>query len=179
MEMRFTGAGHRRGMECDDTRTRRNSLWEQRAGVWTMLESQPMGTLDDRHDTDECLRLVGNTLFVIDTPGYPTTLLPAANGSRFSGFTHNGTDEAPAALPRILTHADARQVVLRFSFAEWVIVRSRAEGIRWTPITRQPFVFWHSITWLVRNMANQWVLDPRSAIARGPLRANVINSAPA
>jgi hypothetical protein len=46
--------------------------------------------------------------------------------------------------------------------------------------TPRRFIFWHSITWLIRNVSGQWVLDlPRNRIARGSLSAAIINSAPA
>jgi hypothetical protein len=176
MELRFTISGHRRGIEYDITRTRRNSLWERRAGVWIRLESAPMGTRDDHHDRDECLRLTSNRIFAIDRPGWVNTALPAPAGTIFGGLTAG-----------VGTHADATDVVTRFSFAEWVIARSRAEGISWTPLELPPlrdglprrFVFWHSITWLTRNAAGQWVLNAaRSEIQRGALSAAVINSAP-
>lgn len=179
MELAFTISGHRRGIEYDIVRTRRNSLWERRAGVWTRLESDPMGTNDDPHpDVDECLRLShSNRIFAEDRPGWRNTVLPVPPGSTFGGFTAG-----------VITHADATDVVLRFSFAEWVIARSRGEGIRWTRLELPPrtdgtprrFIFWHSITWLVRDGSGQWVLDlPRNRIARGSLSAAIINSPPA
>jgi hypothetical protein len=168
MELQFTIADHRRGFEYDITRTRRNSLWERRGGVWSNLESNPMGTNDDHHDQDECLRLRNNRIFVIDTPGWIDTVLPRPNGTTFPGFTG------------VSTHADATDIVLRFSFAEWVIARNKAEGIPWTRLEPRRFIFWHSITWLTRNAANQWILDrARSEIERGALSGAVINSAPA
>jgi hypothetical protein len=166
MELRFTISGHRRGVEYDITRTRRNSLWERRAGVWSRLESDPMGTRDDHHDDDECLTPRNNRIFAVDRPGW-STVLPAPDGTLFGGV-------------RSTTHADATDVVLRASFAEWVIARSRPEGIGWTRIEApRPFVYWHSITWLVRNASSQWVLDAaRSRIRLGSLSSRVINSAP-
>ena len=189
MELQFTISGHRAGIEYDITRTRRNSLWERRAvggaGVWTRLESDPMGTNDDHRNVDECLRPRHNRIFAIDRPGWPNSALPIAAGATFGGVQRCGP--AHARVPCAVTHADATDVVMRFSFAEWVIARSLAEGIPWTPLELPPlrdgtprkFVFWHSITWLTRNGAHQWVLDiPHCEIARGPLAASVINSAP-
>jgi hypothetical protein len=68
---------------------------------------------------------------------------------------------------------------LRLSFAEWVIARSRSEGIDWKTISPGPFTFWHSITWLTRNAAGQWVVDAgRSEIEQGSLAASAINAEP-
>jgi hypothetical protein len=175
MELQFTISGHRRGIEYDITRTRRNSFWERRAGVWTCLQSQPMGTRDDRHDADECLIPRSNRIFAIDTPGFPGINLPAPGGMRLRLL--NGT----------VTHPDATDLVQRMSFAEWVIARCRAEGIPWTRLelpamrdgTPRRFVFWHSIIWLTRDGSNRWVLDrARSRIAGGSLSAAIINSPP-
>jgi subtilisin family serine protease len=174
MEIQFTISGHRIGMEYEITRTRRNSLWEHRAGVWTSLESDPMGTRDDHHDHDECLTIRGNRIFVIDRPGWNIPL-PAPSGQIFGGL-------------RAATHADATEVVLRASFAEWAMARNKNEGIPWTPLELPPLpngtprrlFFWHSITWLARNAAGDWVLNAaHSEIRRGSLSATVINSAPA
>jgi hypothetical protein len=129
------------------------------------LEANPMGTRDDHHDTDECLRLRNRRIFVIDSPGW-NLVLPAPDGTTFGGFSAG-----------VATHADATDVVIRFSFAEWVIARNRSEGIPWTRISG--LVLWHSITWLTRDATNQWVLDNRSEIDRRSLSARVINSPPA
>ncbi|HJQ68515.1 MAG TPA: hypothetical protein VKA70_06070 [Blastocatellia bacterium] len=167
MELQFTIAGHRPGMEYDIVRTRRNSFWQRRAGVWTRLQFQPMGTHDDHRDDDECLTPRHNRIFAIDAPGFPDVVLPAANGLRLRLL--NGA----------ITQADARDLVDRKSFAEWVITRNRAEGIPWTRISPGPFTFWHSIVWLTRNGANQWVMDhARSRIRLGALSAAVLNAAP-
>ncbi len=123
MELQFTISGHRPDIWYDVLRTRRNSLWERRTGVWTRLETQPMGTWDDCHSDDECLRPRHNRIFAIDGPGYGI-ILPAPAGTRFAGFT-----------PGVATHADATDVVLRLSFAEWVNARSSAPGSRWTRIS--------------------------------------------
>jgi hypothetical protein len=174
MELMFVLSGHRAGLEYDITRTRRNSLWERRSGVWACLESRPMGARDDHHDDDECLRPTNNRLFAVDRPGWAGVTLPAPAGTIFRGETSSA-------------HADATDVVLRASFAEWVIARSRSEGIPWTPLQLPPqrdgsprrFVFWHTITWLTRNVSGQWVLDrARSRIRRGSLSAATVNSAP-
>ena len=78
MELRFTIDGHRPGMEYDITRTRRDSLWQRRAGAWASLGSNPMGTRDDHHDTDECLSPRGGRLiFAVDMPGWPNLALPS------------------------------------------------------------------------------------------------------
>ncbi len=167
IEMIFTLSGHRAGVEYDITRTRRDSIWERRGGVWTRLDASPMGTNDDHHDGDECLSVRGNRIFVIDTPGF-TNAFPRPAGTIFGTFT-----------PGVTSHADATDIVVRFSFAEWVIARDKANGIPWKAISTGPFVFWHSITWIRTNGAGQWVLDAaRSAIGRGSLSAAVINSAP-
>lgn len=166
MELQFTISGHRPGLEYDITRTRRNSIWERRAGAWTRIESDPMGTNDDHHDRDECLRPRNNRIYVIDTPGFPGAVLPIASGIVFTGLTGAST------------HADATEVVFRLNFGEWAIARSRTEGIPWTRISG--LFYWHSITWLTRNAAGQWVIDrSRCRIAPGSLSAAVINSAPA
>jgi hypothetical protein len=173
MELTFVLSGHRPGLEYDITRTRRHSLWERRAGAWACLEAQPMGTRDDHHDDDECLQPRNNRIFAVDQPGWNVTL-PAPAGTVFPGFTSSA-------------HADATDVVVRFSFAEWVIARSRSEGIPWTPLelpplkdgSRRRFVFWHTIIWLSRDGAGRWVLDrARSRIRRGSLSAATVNSAP-
>lgn len=177
MELRFRIEGHRPGIEYDITRTRRNSLWERRAGVWSRLGSVPMGTNDDHHDDDECLRLTGGFIFAIDTPGWNGIAVPAADGTLFTSGLYG---------PMVTTHADAQDVVSRFSFAEWVIARSKGEGIAWTPLELPPLkdgtarrhVYWHSVMWLTRDGTNRWVIGPRSEIAAGSLSDAVINAAP-
>jgi hypothetical protein len=174
MELRFTLVGHRPGLEYDITRTKRSSLWQRVDGVWERLASVPMGAKDDRHDNDESLTPVNNHIYAIDTPGW-RVVLPAADGMRLRLRNGCRTDTA------------ATEIVRRLSLAEWVIVRDRGAGIPWTPLqlpaqpngTPRRFVFWHSILWLRRNGANQWVLDAaRSRIALGSLSAAVIDSAP-
>lgn len=168
MELIYTVSGHRRGINYDILRTRRNTLFQRRAGAWARLETQPMGTFDDRHNDDECLTLRDGKLYVIDTPGYPGTVLPRANGARFGGLTAG-----------VRTDADATEVLIRFNFAEWVIAKDFLDPAgKWTPISSPMFFRWHSITWLRRNGANQWVLDPRSTIGRGNLAETVIGRAP-
>ena len=178
MELAFTISGHRRGIQYDIVRTRRSSIWERRAGVWKRLESEAMGTSDDPPpDDDECLRLSKSSrLFVEDRPGWRDIVLPRPDGTTLAGMTG------------ARTHADATDIVSRDSFAEWVIARSRSDGIPWTRLALPPvkdstprrFIFWHNIVWLTRDVANQWVLGPsRSEIALGSLSAAVINSPPA
>jgi len=180
MEIRFTLAGHRKGIEYDVLRTVRDSLWERRAGVWTRLARLPMGTGDDRRHLDECLRPVGNRIWVIDTPGWVGFTPPLPDGTTFPY-------DDPRTGNVINSHADATDVVWRLSFAEWVNARSKSEGIGWTKIELPPFkngkarphIYWHSTSWMARNGANQWVIDPRSGIALGALSARVIDTAPA
>jgi len=173
MELAFTIAGHRPGFEYDILRTRRNAIWQRVGGVWSRVGAyDPMGTGDDAGHTDECLRISRtNRIFVIDISGWPFRTLPAPAGFFFTG-------------------AAATEVVLRMSAAEWVSARNQAEGIPWTPLelppfqdgTRRPHIYWHTITWLVRNPAGNpagtWVLGPRSRIQLGSLPETVINSAP-
>jgi hypothetical protein len=181
MELAFTISGHRVGMEYDITRTRRNSLWQRVGGLWTRLESDPMGTGDDpAPDGDECLRLSGsNRIFAIDTPGWWTIALPIAAGRRLGGVSG------------VLADVAATELVYRLSFAEWVIARNRAEATPWTKLQLPPFrngtprqhIYWHSVTRLIRNPAGDatgpWVLGPGNVIQPGSLSATVINSAPA
>lgn len=123
MELRFTIEGHRPGIEYDITRTRRNSVWQRRGGAWTCLSANLMGTRDDHGDDDECLSpREGRFIFAMDRPGWRELALPAPAQPLGAG---------PGG---IATAADAQDVVLRASFAEWVIARSRGEGIAWTPI---------------------------------------------
>lgn len=180
MELQLAINGHRAGFEYDITRTRRNSVWERRAGSWTRLQYFPMGTGDDRHDDDECLRLRGGRIFAIDTPGFPGVILPGPHDLQLH------------LLSGAITHIDATDLVSRFSFAEWPIARNRAESIPWTRLELPPyrdgsprrFIFWHNIIWLTREVPNdtssRWILDrARSRIARGSLSERIINSAPA
>ena len=113
----------------------------------------------------------------MDRPGWPNEVVPSAH--RMPGFTHT------AAHP-VLSDPAATQLVFRASFAEWVQARNRAEGIPWTHLelpafsngTQRTHYTWHSITWLIRNNANQWVVGPRSDIRQGPITRNVLEAAP-
>jgi hypothetical protein len=177
MELRFTIDGHRAGMEYDITRTRRDSFWQRDAGVWSELGSNPMGTNDDHHDNDEWLIPRRGFIYAIDRPGYATLTL--------------GTPATPLGggtlWPGAVTSATAQDVVLRYSFAEWVIARHRGEGIPWTPLELPPmrdgtprrFVFWRCVVWITRDGAGNFVLDvPRCRIERGSFSAAVLNAAP-
>jgi hypothetical protein len=90
------------------------------------------GTNDDPHrDVGECLRPShSNRLFAEDRQGRDTAL-PAPAGTTFGG-PHRG---GPPQTPCVTTHADAIEVVMRFSFAEWVTARSKSEGNPWPPGT--------------------------------------------
>jgi hypothetical protein len=156
MELQFTVPNHREGIEYDVKRTRCNSLWERRNGVWTCLESVPTGTPDDHNNDDECRTPKRNRIFVIDRPGFPRTRFPALAGHIFT------------TAPGVYTHADATEVVARTSFDEWVNAGNPSEGIDWTPIGPDPHIFWHNIIWMVRNANNEWILDKaRSRIELG------------
>jgi hypothetical protein len=139
----------------------------------------PMGTHDDHHDQDECLRLTNNRIFVIDTPGW-NIVLPAPMGTIFACTP-------PVCETGVGTHADATEVVFRASFAEWVIARSRSEGIPWTPLELpllrngklRKHIYWHSTIWLTRFLANPWLMDfTRSEISLGALSAATLRAAP-
>jgi len=174
MEMIFTLSGHRRGIEYDITRTVRASILQRAAGVWTRLLRLPMGTPDDREDRDECLEPWHNRIFVVDAPGVRD---PAGPLGRLA---------LPAAhIPGIA--ATATHLVLRHSFAEWVIARSITDGIPWTPLrlpprkdgTRPRHIYWHSIEWVMRDQAGNWDMDlGRSRIRLGSLSAAIIDSPP-
>ena len=175
MEMTFTLSGHRIGLEYDITRTVRASIWQRTAGVWARKLRLPMGTPDDQKDSDECLKPTHNRIFVVDVPGLkhssgPLERLPLP----------------AASIPGI--PASATDLVLRHSFAEWVIARSKAEGIPWTPLrlpprkdgTRPHHIYWHSIEWLTRLSNGSWDMDTkRSRIGLGSLSAAIIDSPPA
>ena len=167
IELRATIEGHRAGFEYDFVRTRRNSMWERRAGAWAELEFQPMGQHDDHHDADECLRIRGKRIYVVDRPGWHIAT-PIAAGTVLRGVA-GGT-----------AHADATDIVLRLSFAEWVIARHKGDGIPWKRLTQPASTVWRSITWLTRNGAGQFVLDAaRSRIGAGVISAATLRSAPA
>jgi hypothetical protein len=175
MEMIFTLSGHRRGIQYDIVRTVRASLWGRLNGVWTPLARRRMGAPDDRTDNDECLIPRRHRIFAIDAPGFrdpggplQRLALPAAH---IPGIPANATD-----------------LVLRHSFAEWVIARSTTEGIPWTRLKLPPrrdgsprsHIYWHSSEWLTRDRARNWDMDiGRSRIRRGSLSAAVIDSPPA
>ena len=176
MELAFTISGHQPGIEYDIQRTRRHSLWDRRAGVWTMLGARPMGTWDDHNSGDECLtHLVRNhnRIFVIDRPGFAGVAVPAPHNPIFTSNLFG----APVA-----THADATEIVSRASFAEWVNARSLDNGIPWTRLEwtqqKHPGRLWHNIVWLIRDPHGQWVLGPRSEIELGALTWDVISTAP-
>src|SRR6266498_2486260 len=118
MEIVYTVSGHRAGFEYDILRTQRHSIWERVAGAWSRLGGQPMGTGDDQSSRDECLRPVGNRIFVVDRPGFNRPF-PAADGLIIQG---------PAGRASTATATD---IVLRASFAEWVITRNKALGVDW------------------------------------------------
>jgi subtilisin family serine protease len=178
MELRFTISGHRPGIDYEITRTRRDSLWQRVSGTWQRIGSSPMGTKDDtKGDYDECLVLRSGHIFVKDSPGFPGLVLPAP-GQALNAEDFYG--------PGAVTSAAADDVVLRASFAEWVIARSRGEGVPWTPLelpplpdgSRRRFVFWRCVVWIHRNGAGNFVLDPRSRIERGSFSAAVLNAEP-
>jgi len=175
MEMMFTLSAHRRGLEYDIVRTVRASLWQRMAGVWRRLLRLPMGTPDDRTDRDECLEPWGNRIFAVDVPGFRDPGGPLARLAL-----------PVAQIPGI--PAAATDLVMRHSFAEWVIARSKSEGIPWTPLrlplrsdgTRPRHIYWHSIEWLTRDAAGNWDLDAgRSRIRRQPLLAAAHDTPPA
>lgn len=178
MELRVVISGHRSGIEYDITRTRRDSLWQRVGGVWTRLGSNPMGTNDDHRDTDECLvPRNGRFIFAIDQPGIPALALP----------TPAAAFDAGAIYPGVTTSAAAQDLVFRLSFAEWVIARSRGEGIPWTPLELPPFrdgsqrrfIFWRCAVWITRTGAGTFVLDvARSRIELGSFTAAVLNAEP-
>ena len=170
MEMQFTIAGHRAGIEYEIRRVRRHSFWQRRGRTWTKLESVLTDTNDDSPDNkDECLTPIRNRIFVIDAPGYAFAPLPAPNGVRW-----------PTSNPRVRADADATDMVFRASFAEWVEARSPAQGIPWTVISPGPEgrIFWYSTVWLVRDASNNWVLGPCSKISLGSLSNAALDSPP-
>lgn len=178
MELRFKISGHRAGIEYDITRTRRDSLWQRVAGHWASLGTHLMGTNDDHYQTDECLRPQGTFIFAIDAPGWRALMLPTPALALPADLYGHG----------VFTSAAAQDVVFRLSFAEWVIARSRSEGIPWTPLelppyrdgSRRRFVFWRCIVWLSRDGAGNFVMNfPRSLIERGSISAAVLGAPPA
>src|SRR5262249_8288740 len=177
MELSFTIAGHRTGVEYDILRTRRNAVWVRNAGAWTRLDAAPLGTWDDNFRDDACLTPRGGRISSFDTPGWPDIAVPAADGTAFLG---------DPALDN-----DATEIVLRASFAEWVNARSQPDGVGWTRLplppladgSVRPHIYWHTITWLIRNPAGDvtgnWIVGPRSRIRLGALSAAVIRTQPA
>lgn len=163
MEMRFRIDGPRAGVGYDILRTRATSFWERgHAGAtdWTMLESEPMGTNDDHTSNDECLIPHRSKIFSIDAPG-DTRPTPIAGGS-IRGM--KGT----------ASHADATELVAKFNFAEWVNAKDFSAGTNWQTISNPTFTFWHSIMWLTRDAANNWILDTgRSEIALGSILSDI------
>lgn len=174
MEMIFTLSGHREGFEYDITRTVRASIWGRAGGVWTRLVRLPMGTADDHTPRDECVHPRHNRIFVVDTPGVQD---PAGPFERLP---------LPAAvIPGI--PATATDLVVRQSFAEWVIARNKAEGIPWTRLrlprwsdgTQPSHVYWFNIVWLTRQANGNWDMDlGRSRIGLGSLSAATIDRPP-
>ncbi len=174
MEMIFTLSDHRPGIEYDIVRTVRAAIWQRAAGVWTRLIRLPMGTSDDLEDRDECLEPLHNRIFVVDVPGV-----------RDPGGPLQRLRVPAAQIPGI--PAAATDLVLRHSFAEWAIARSKSEGIPWTVLklplrsdgTRPRHIYWHSIEWLTRGQGGSWdMATGRSRIRRGSLSAAVIDSPP-
>lgn len=163
MEMRFRIDGHRAGVGYDILRTRATSFWETgHAGAadWTMVDSEPMGTNDDHTNDDECLIPNKSKIFVMDRPGF-NLATPIAGGSL-------------ADVKGKASDADAKELVLKFNFAEWVSAKDFAAGGNWQVITSPTFTFWHAIVWLTRDASNNWQLDAgRSEIARGSILADM------
>ncbi len=120
-----------------------------------------MGSWDDTDNHDECLRLQnGRYIYVEDIPGWHGSALPRPHGTTFPGFVNTA----------IRTNPNARQVVFKARFAEWVNFKHKGHGINWTTISRPKFFHWHSTTWLVK-IKNQWRLQTNfSTIGRGTQR---------
>jgi hypothetical protein len=177
MEWAFTISGHRAGFEYDSLRRARHSLWERVNGVWRNLENLVRD--DDTNEDDECARLSATgRIYVMDRPGWPNEVVPSAH--RLPGFTHTPAHPVLSAL-------NATELVFRARFAEWVQARNRTEGIPWTHLelpsfanrTKRTHYTWFSVTWLIRNNANQWVVGPRSEIRQGFITREVLEAAPA
>ncbi len=166
MELQFAINGHEPGYEYAINRTRRLAIWQRLSGVWRNLAAQPMGVTDNPSRPDLCLSPVGNRIFVVARAGFAVKL-PAPPAMIFRGPKGE------------VSHPLATEVVLRASFADWVIARNTAKGIGWTNITPNDFLFWHSVTWLVRDIQNFWLLDrDRSEIDLKPLAAKALDSPP-
>jgi hypothetical protein len=166
MELQFKITGHRPGIQYDIKRLKRKSTWERAGGKWSRLELIAAYTPDDRSNDDECRMPRNGSIFAMDAPGFPL-LLPRNHGMTIA-VSGGGASSV-----------DATDLVIRGSFAEFVLARDGNQtGAPWFPIS--PCIFWHSVTWLTRNPANQWVLDKsRSRIERGVLSDQMLNSPPA
>jgi len=164
MELQFTLSDQPPNIEYDIKRTKSKSTWERVRGKWTQLEFVPSGTPDDATDADECLIPKNRIIFSMDAPGFPL-LLPRQNGMRIK-VSEGST-----------TSADATDIVMRFSFAECVLARDQKGGTPWKRISS--YFLWHSVVWLTRNAANEWVLDKkRSRIQQGGLSEGLLKSVP-
>jgi hypothetical protein len=164
MELQFTLSDQPTNVEYDIKRTKSKSTWERVRGKWKQLEFVPSGTPDDDTNDDECLIPKNKTIFSMDAPGYPF-LLPHSDGLqlKLSGGT--------------TTSVDATDIVMRFSFAECVVARDKKAGTPWKRISA--YFPWHSVMWLTRNAAKEWVLDKkRSSIDQGGLEERLLKSAP-
>jgi hypothetical protein len=164
-EFQFKLLGHRSNVEYDIKRMKRKSTWERVGGSWNRLELLPNYTPDDSTDNDECLTPRNDSIFSMDAPGVPV-LLPRSHGMRMA--VSGGRSSS----------VDATDIVIRGSFVEFVLARDKTrQSSPMVPIS--PCYFWHNVTWLTRNAANEWVLDRnRSRIERGALSAQVLDSAP-
>jgi hypothetical protein len=167
IELQFKLSGHHPNVEYDIKRLKRKSTWERVGGTWNRLELLPTYVPDDSTDVDECLIPKNDSLFSMDAPGFPL-LLPRSHGMTV------------AVSGGISSSVHATDIVMRWSFTEFVLARDKKQGLPyppWVPIS--PCFFWHSVTWLTHNSANQWVLDKnRSRIQPGTLSTQVLNSPP-
>lgn len=166
MEIERRLNGHSPGFEYAINRTRRLSIWERLGGAWRRIDAEPMGTPSNPSSQNLCLKPVGDRIFEVARAGFAIQL-PAPNGLVIQG--PSGGVSSPAAT----------DIVLRASFAEWVIARNKSLGVDWTTISPGPFLFWHTVNWLTRDATGQWVLDTaRSKIDLGELSARELNSPP-
>ena len=165
IELQFKLSGHRPNVEYDIKRLKRKSTWERVSGTWNRLELLQNYTPDDSTDADECLIPKNNSIFSMDAPGLPV-LLPRSHGMTV------------AVSGGLSSSVHATDIVMRWSFTEFVLAREKKQGSpSLVPIS--PCFFWHSVMWLTRNSANQWVLDKnRSRIQPGALSTQVLNSPP-
>jgi hypothetical protein len=160
MEIEFVIAGHSPGFEYAINRTRRSSTWEREGGRWNKLVREPTGTPANPDNQDLCLTPVGNSIFVVAWSGLDK--VPASKGRLIVGPN------------RETSSLEARDIVLRASFTDWVIARNKSKSIGWTIVSPKPFFSWHSVTWLTRDKQGKWVLDKsRSRITGGPLREDL------